>query len=159
LTRPPLLVVGVPGPTLWLANSFYSFIIGFVAGRSVAVTGGDPSRISLAINGLNWWVGAPLLVLSTYLLAQYAAHHLAHHTTLWLAASVGLFVALGLLTDAIISYVLHIADFNPTPQWIAANAALMTLLIFTSWLGKRRADSTHFQFVVVRLFRRLNAPP
>jgi hypothetical protein len=176
LARPPLLVVGVLSSALLLLSNLYiaviNFVVGFVqafiesfvkalgVGYSVSVTvaGGDTGVVSWANDLAALALAVPLLLVSTYVLAQRAAHYLAHHATLWLAASVSLYVALALLIVTAL-YVLHASDYRLILLQVAVYAAVyiavLPVLIFTSWLGKRRADSTHSQFVVERLFRQL----
>jgi hypothetical protein len=177
LARPPLFVLGVLSSALLLLSNLYVavivFVVGFAQGFSegllkalgvgysvsVTVTGGDTGVVSWANDLAALVLAVPLLLLSTYVLARRAAHYLAHHSTLWLAASVCLYVALALLV-VIASYALRASDyrlilFQVVVRYTEVYIAVLPVLIFTSWLGKRRADSTHSQFVVERLFRQL----
>lgn len=157
LARPPLLVVGLLAPAILLVDSVFGAAAGVLVSMTIALTNGDANKASEAYGVVSLVLALPLTLVATYLLTKRAAHFLASGTMLWLAAAIALYVAMRLAVIATSSSALSAAGFDFSFVAAAASFGIVApVMLFVSWVGKRRADATHSQFVAMRLFRKLN---
>jgi hypothetical protein len=156
LARPPLLVVGFLAPALLLVDSIFGAVVGAIVAITIAATNGDASKASDAFGVVSLVFALPLTLLATYLLAQRAAHFLASRTMLWLAAAIALYAAMRLAVISMSSSAISASGLDVSLTDLARGFGILApVMFFVSWLGKRRANATHSQFVAMRLFRRL----
>lgn len=141
--HPGPMVAVLFGVALFLVETVSGGVVGWVAGEALTRSGGDPALLNAAMMPGQILITTPLILIAALLLARRAAHHLRAPRMPWIAAGLGIWFGLRVLTIMLLG---GVVGLGPVLPLLLDKVILLAVMLLLGWAGcawARRTQAVH----------------